>query len=203
MKIEVGQVWQGVIDIYEFVTVKEIDNEFASQRMIRFEGDYCAGSMPEQIFLENFRFGSQTPVEQDMVNNPPHYKQGGIECIEVTKHMGFCDGNCFKYLYRAGSKLNTLEDLEKALWYAQEYRKSESYLISFYRTWKTKKKILQIAKSKQEAGQWRISGVFEKIAVANWGKVSLEVEWLIEDIKHELNSLGYSPTLNEINGVEK
>ena len=57
----------------------------------------------------------------DMVNNPPHYQDAsGIECIEVTRHMGFCDGNCFKYLYRAGQKGDAIEDLEKAKWYAKQ-----------------------------------------------------------------------------------
>lgn len=59
-------------------------------------------------------------VEQDMVNHPPHYKDAsGIECIEVTKHMQFCGGNCFKYLYRAGKKGSMIEDLKKAAWYAE------------------------------------------------------------------------------------
>ncbi|WP_227430426.1 DUF3310 domain-containing protein [Psychrobacter sp. I-STPA6b] len=56
----------------------------------------------------------------DMVNHPPHYKDSsGVECIEVTKHMGFCGGNCFKYLYRAGKKGDFIEDLKKAKWYAE------------------------------------------------------------------------------------
>ena len=59
-------------------------------------------------------------VEQDMVNHPPHYKDAsGIECIEVTSKMQFCGGNCFKYLYRAGKKGSTVEDLKKAAWYAE------------------------------------------------------------------------------------
>ena len=57
----------------------------------------------------------------DMVNNPPHYQDAsGIECIEITKQMGFCDGNSFKYLYRAGQKGDYIEDLEKAKWYAKQ-----------------------------------------------------------------------------------
>ena len=56
----------------------------------------------------------------DMVNHPPHYKDAsGIECIEVTSKMQFCGGNCFKYLYRAGKKGLTVEDLKKAAWYAE------------------------------------------------------------------------------------
>lgn len=57
----------------------------------------------------------------DMVNHPPHYKDAsGIECIEVTKYMSFLGGNCFKYLYRAGKKGSTVEDLKKAAWYAEQ-----------------------------------------------------------------------------------
>ena len=59
--------------------------------------------------------------EIDMVNHPPHYKDAsGIECIEVTKLMSSCGGNCFKYLYRAGKKGSTVEDLKKAAWYADK-----------------------------------------------------------------------------------
>ena len=59
-------------------------------------------------------------IKTDMVNNPPHYKDAsGIECIEVTSKMQFCGGNCFKYLYRAGKKGSTVEDLKKASWYAE------------------------------------------------------------------------------------
>lgn len=65
-------------------------------------------------------------VEQDMVNHPPHYKDAsGIECIEVTKNMQFCGGNCFKYLYRAGKKGSTVEDLKKAAWYADKAWENE------------------------------------------------------------------------------
>ena len=67
----------------------------------------------------------------DMVNNPPHYQDAsGIECIEVTRHMGFCDGNCFKYLYRAGKKGDAIEDLEKAKWYAKQAKDMGDYAIS-------------------------------------------------------------------------
>ena len=60
-------------------------------------------------------------IKTDMVNHPPHYKDAsGIECIEVTTHMQFCGGNCFKYLYRAGKKGSTVEDLKKAAWYANK-----------------------------------------------------------------------------------
>lgn len=55
----------------------------------------------------------------DMVNHPPHYTShpSGVECIQVTEHMNFCIGNAMKYLWRAGLKGDSVEDLEKAVFY--------------------------------------------------------------------------------------
>lgn len=57
----------------------------------------------------------------DSINNPSHYKRGGIECIQVTEGMSFCRGNAVKYLWRAGLKdpAKEIEDLEKAKWYIE------------------------------------------------------------------------------------
>lgn len=56
----------------------------------------------------------------DMVNHPPHYTAhpSGVECIQITEHMGFCLGNAVKYIWRADMK-NGVEDLQKAVWYLQ------------------------------------------------------------------------------------
>jgi len=53
------------------------------------------------------------------VNHPKHYTShpSGIECIQVTEHMGFCLGNAIKYIWRADHKGNDILDLEKARWY--------------------------------------------------------------------------------------
>ena len=58
-------------------------------------------------------------VMNDPVNNPDHYTShgSGIECIQVTEHMNFCLGNAVKYIWRAGLKGDSIEDLEKARWY--------------------------------------------------------------------------------------
>lgn len=61
----------------------------------------------------------------DMVNNPPHYTShparcecgNGVECIQITEHMGFNLGNALKYIWRADLKGNAVEDLEKAAFY--------------------------------------------------------------------------------------
>jgi hypothetical protein len=63
----------------------------------------------------------------DNINHPTWYTQhpSGIECIEITKHMDFCIGNAFKYLWRCGLKVKEsenaidkeIEDLKKAIFY--------------------------------------------------------------------------------------
>jgi len=59
----------------------------------------------------------------DMVNNPPHYTAGSIECIDAIKaaltpeeFRGFCKGNALKYVWRERHK-GGKESLEKAQWY--------------------------------------------------------------------------------------
>ena len=59
----------------------------------------------------------------DMVNHPPHYGTGNIECIDyiedfLTKeeYIGYLRGNIAKYLHRWRYK-NGIEDLKKAEWY--------------------------------------------------------------------------------------
>lgn len=59
------------------------------------------------------------PPPPDLVNHPPHYTShaSGIECIQITEHMGFCLGNALKYIWRADLKGDAVEDLRKARWY--------------------------------------------------------------------------------------
>jgi hypothetical protein len=61
--------------------------------------------------------------EGDPVEHPPHY-QGKVECIDAIEAAlgddGFvacCRGNAMKYIYRAGRKGESVEDLRKAAWY--------------------------------------------------------------------------------------
>lgn len=55
----------------------------------------------------------------DNVNHPKHYENGPFECIELTRLLSFDWGNVVKYCYRWQSK-NGIEDLRKALWYAND-----------------------------------------------------------------------------------
>lgn len=61
-------------------------------------------------------------VAHDPVNHPKHYTShpSGIECIQITRHMGFNLGNALKYVWRADLKENAIEDLNKAVWYIQD-----------------------------------------------------------------------------------
>lgn len=61
----------------------------------------------------------------DMVNHPPHYKQGSIECIDAIEaalgpegFRAYCRGTVIKYAWRAEHKGNPAQDLQKAKWYA-------------------------------------------------------------------------------------
>lgn len=62
--------------------------------------------------------------QKDMVNHPPHYTRGGIECIDaleaatsgLTGIEAVCTANAIKYLWRWKFK-GGKQDLEKARWY--------------------------------------------------------------------------------------
>lgn len=74
----------------------------------------------------------------DNVNNPKHYKRGGLECINYSRYLTFAIGTAFKNIWRAGLRdsgdeaINNAErindwrrecikdqlvDLKKAEWY--------------------------------------------------------------------------------------
>ena len=61
----------------------------------------------------------------DMVNHPQHYKTGKIECIDCISavvnmydgEQAYDVGQIIKYLYRAPTKQNFMQDLKKAQWY--------------------------------------------------------------------------------------
>ena len=57
----------------------------------------------------------------DAINHPAHYTAhpSGVECIQVTEHMGFNLGNAVKYIWRCDLKRSAIEDLQKAIWYLE------------------------------------------------------------------------------------
>lgn len=74
-------------------------------------------------------------MPDDAVHHPKHYTShpSGVECITVTRHMGFNLGNAMKYIWRADLKHDAIEDLRKARWYINdeiERRVSEAMELS-------------------------------------------------------------------------
>ena len=69
--------------------------------------------------------------EPDMVNHPPHYVQGGIECIDAIKAAltpdewrGFLKGQILKYTWRERMK-GGQEDIGKAGFYLAKLKGGE------------------------------------------------------------------------------
>jgi hypothetical protein len=61
-----------------------------------------------------------------MVEHPPHYTKGGIECIAAIRaaltpdeYRGYLKGAILKYAWRERHK-NRLQDIKKLRWYANE-----------------------------------------------------------------------------------
>ena len=66
---------------------------------------------------------------KDLVNNPDHYNQGEIECIDAIEAMlskrefiGYLRGNSLKYRWRFPYK-DGVQDLDKAMWYENRLHK--------------------------------------------------------------------------------
>jgi len=65
----------------------------------------------------------------DMVDPPPPYTGGEIECIDAIKasmsnpeYMGYLKGAVIKYLWRYMYKSKPHEDIDKAIWYLTRLR---------------------------------------------------------------------------------
>ena len=73
----------------------------------------------EEYAEEYRRIQDVKKKRKDLVNHPDHYTShpSGIECIQITEHMGFCLGSAFKYIWRADLKDDAIQDLKKAKWF--------------------------------------------------------------------------------------
>lgn len=92
--------------------------EFEELRTYHTLDGYDGGTVTEHLCERCYLIMTGRSERHDPVDHPKHYTQhpSGVECIQITEHMGFCVGNAIKYLWRADLK-NGLEDLEKARWY--------------------------------------------------------------------------------------
>jgi len=93
------------------------------------ESDDAANDHP--VYGENIpdnRLGnSYSNLINTMVDHPPHYNNGHIECIEAIEAMltpdefvGYLRGNSLKYRWRFRYKNKPIEDLRKARWYEEK-----------------------------------------------------------------------------------
>lgn len=106
----------GYIPPHRDITEQEID------------GDYVRGGVDRQAPLADWEVELLNGVEvlnapdPDPVHHPSHYTShaSGVECIQITRHMGFNLGNAFKYIWRADLKGAAIQDLEKAIFYIQD-----------------------------------------------------------------------------------
>lgn len=71
---------------------------------------------------ENYQPAPQEVVKDDPVSHPHHYTAGNIECIDFLDSCGygldFCLANAIKYLTRCKLKGTMVQDIKKAIWYA-------------------------------------------------------------------------------------
>ena len=63
-------------------------------------------------------------VETQMINQPPHYTRGDVECIDaMVSAFGqdavrdYCRLTAFKYIWRLYSKDNVESNTRKAIWF--------------------------------------------------------------------------------------
>jgi len=76
-------------------------------------------SQPLSEAIKEWIDSDQSEWANDSIHKPKHYTEhpSGIECIQVTEHMGFNLGNAIKYIWRCDLKKDAIEDLKKAKWY--------------------------------------------------------------------------------------
>ena len=124
-------------------------------------------------------------MSTDIVNHPAHYESQAIviQPIDLYEKLPFCLGNALKYVFRAGHKdgSSELEDLKKALWYLERYKKSSGALAmdeyegqSFYQL----ASCLQFSKSEI----LRISYRFSSNYFTFWG-------YLQDNVRHRIVKL--------------
>ena len=105
------------------------------QRVAQGPGTVKPSPKPHQQFKVNAAAEEQrkitTEVVQqivDVVNHPPHYTQGGIECIDAIRAAltadewrGYVKGNALKYIWRERHKGGD-ESIAKAAWYLERIK---------------------------------------------------------------------------------
>jgi len=124
--------------------LKTILNKYKETRMakpkFRMEESYADFSDEQMAdMMKKISQGRENRIEQDMVNNPPHYTQGGMETIDIMEakstpeeFKGHLKLTALKYLTRAGHKESELQDAKKTQWYVNRWVKTlEKEIVKF------------------------------------------------------------------------
>lgn len=105
-------------------------NKFSSRyfdcdNALPYNPDELPVQIPEEI--KTTTENNASVPEIDMVNNPPHYTFGGIECLDAIKaqlgkdgYIAFLRGQIAKYNWRLMHKNNPLEDAKKIQFYTNK-----------------------------------------------------------------------------------
>jgi hypothetical protein len=116
---------------------KEIRMAKPKFRMQETYADFSDEQMADM--MKKMSQGRENRIEQDMVNNPPHYTQGGMETIDIMEakstpeeFKGHLKLTAMKYLTRAGHKESELQDAKKTQWYVNRWVKTlEKEIVKF------------------------------------------------------------------------
>mgnify|MGYP003630640262 FL=1 len=109
-----------IVEAYEHYFDKGIEEEMPEYDQLEreLELEIHNDEWVEEDYLEY-----PSVDEEDMINNPNHYNNGAIECIDAIEQSmtlegfrGYLKGNVQKYVWRYESK-GGLQDLMKAHWY--------------------------------------------------------------------------------------
>jgi hypothetical protein len=124
--------------------LKTILNKYKETKMarpkFRMQETYADFSDEEMAdMMKRMSQGREKRIEQDMVNNPPHYTQGGMETIDIMEakstpeeFKGHLKLTALKYLTRAGHKESELQDAKKTQWYVNRWVKTlEKEIVKF------------------------------------------------------------------------
>lgn len=113
-----------IVEKYEHYFDKGIEEEMPEYDQLERELETNNDEWVEKGYLEYPSVDSVPRCnEEDMVNNPNHYNNGAIECIDAIEESmtlegfrGYLKGNVQKYVWRYESK-GGIQDLMKAQWY--------------------------------------------------------------------------------------
>ena len=123
--------------VVRYVGQRRDDDPFTDESVVEFYEDDGSNSPRFRLIDGHCFYGGETAYEylsnvirsgqsSDLVNHPPHYTQGGVECIDAIRaaltgdeFRGYCKGAAQKYLWRERHKGGD-ESLRKARWYINE-----------------------------------------------------------------------------------